>query len=505
MRFSDDFEVPIEVFLKEGKRVVVLGKSGSGKTNFLFLVLEEWLKAGLPMVVIDVEGDFADANIGVFTASAREGADFPLTADNAGRLAEVIYEHRLSAIIDTSDHPIAQQETIWAQFLSAFWNKVLLSKSNPPFGLMIDEAKLFIPQGKKTEVSPIMNDMAARCRKRNMTLFAATQRTQYIDKDTLTQASMFVTHRVMTKHDVTVVNDLLPNDMRRDALRRMRKFLPGEAYVFGDPEFIGYENEVIQMRARYSQMGQGDTENPIELVTAGKVDDDLREVLKGIVDSGDIPEADETDRLRAQVESLEQALADAQQESYEQAEAYEAQIGELVTAHAAEVAGLKQQIEMLSKLTVTGEGSAPQVADVETINAGRLVVGQNGHHPVQGVLQLPEGNGALALEREKNRQDKQFKALLRDIKDMPKAYQRVIGYLTEKEGHKLTNAEIARALDISPATVRYKPLEELGVVASGRQGRVKVYWSKVGQMADEKFAHLPKADVVDGVLAAVPV
>lgn len=36
-----------------GQRFAVLGKSGSGKTNTLYVLAEEWLRAGWPFTAID--------------------------------------------------------------------------------------------------------------------------------------------------------------------------------------------------------------------------------------------------------------------------------------------------------------------------------------------------------------------------------------------------------------------------------------------------------------------
>jgi len=74
-----------------GRCVAVLGISGSGKTNTAAVLVEELLSSGVPMTIVDIEGEYwgLKEKYEVLVAGRSEHADVEFDAAHAGSLAEL--------------------------------------------------------------------------------------------------------------------------------------------------------------------------------------------------------------------------------------------------------------------------------------------------------------------------------------------------------------------------------------------------------------------------------
>ncbi|HEX7766050.1 MAG TPA: hypothetical protein VF443_05015, partial [Nitrospira sp.] len=137
----------------EGLRGTLLGKSGSGKTHSLFVLAEESLAQGWPLVIVDPMNNFRHLRklpYPVIVAGKRPSAEVQLTVENAATLGEWFFRQRVSIVIDTSMYKPGEDMKVVAAFLQSFWRLVLEQDENAvlqPYAIIIDEAQLFVPQG----------------------------------------------------------------------------------------------------------------------------------------------------------------------------------------------------------------------------------------------------------------------------------------------------------------------------------------------------------------------
>lgn len=240
LQLGEDWALPIDALI--GKRVAVLGKSGSGKTNTLAILAAALLGAGVPVIVVDAMGQFAGLRqvAPVLVAGADEGADVPLTANTAGRLARIVFANRLSVVLDSSSLPAAQEVPTIAAFLNTYWD--LVRRQNPqaglsPWALIIDEAQHYIPESRQVATSDTLIDIAKRGRHRKLTLLLATQRVASARKDVLTQCNLILSHRVMMGADVEFLGEVLPVS-KKEIGTLMRGFPTGRAILVGEAELL---------------------------------------------------------------------------------------------------------------------------------------------------------------------------------------------------------------------------------------------------------------------------
>lgn len=320
MRLGDDFEINIgKAQAKgEGLRFSVLGKSGSGKTNTLFVIAEEMLAAGFPLLVIDPMNCFRHLRslpYPVIVAGPRPSADVRLTLDNAPALAEWFFKERVSLVIDTGMYEPGQDVEIVAAFLERFWRLILTQDEDTalqPYAILLDEAHEFIPQGKGTQAATILKDIGKRGRQMNVWVFTATQRAASMDKNFLTQVNGIIALRVSLGLDTAVVAAGM-SASEKTIVGIMRKLETGQALVIGDSELIDCGDEdykiaqVRQTNVVYTRKAV--TADDEAAPSARVIDASTLEALRSAMD---VPEqsirlapAEEIIRLKRRVAELE--------------------------------------------------------------------------------------------------------------------------------------------------------------------------------------------------------
>ena len=81
-----DIALETEVFV--GRSVAVLGITGSGKTNTAAVLIEELLTQGLPMTIVDIEGEYwgLKESYDLLIVGRSEHAELEIGPENAAQL-----------------------------------------------------------------------------------------------------------------------------------------------------------------------------------------------------------------------------------------------------------------------------------------------------------------------------------------------------------------------------------------------------------------------------------
>lgn len=210
LQVSEDLTLPLELVTQTQ---VILAKKGAGKTYTAAVEIEEALKHGTPVVILDPTGAWwglkssADGTKPGFPIAVFGGehADIPLEESAGEVVATAIVEQQFSAVIDLSLFRKAQMHRFLVPFLETLYrinrNSLLL---------VVDEADFAAPQkpfGEEARTLGAMQDIVRRGRIRGLGCVMITQRPQVLNKDVLTQADMLVALRMNHPKDLGAVKE----------------------------------------------------------------------------------------------------------------------------------------------------------------------------------------------------------------------------------------------------------------------------------------------------------
>lgn len=252
LRIGEEYRLNLSQFARTGLRVGVWASSGRGKSYGVGVFCEELLASGVPVVAIDPESE-------LYTLRERfrvlvlggPRADLPLPAGRASIrlvLSEAI-QQRLGLVVDLSDLPTSKgQQEAARPWLEELW--VLLSEQRQPTALVVEEVHLFAPQSGSATTAEIMQRFAKQGRKRGVLLVAASQRTQAVSKEFMSQLNFpciggFEAHRdyeavkaVVDGQPFETFRTLEPGRFYLSAARRFERWRPRLTSHGGDaPEW----------------------------------------------------------------------------------------------------------------------------------------------------------------------------------------------------------------------------------------------------------------------------
>jgi uncharacterized protein len=196
------------------QHIAVLGKTGSGKSYAVRgAAVEPLLDDGARVCVVDPTG--AWHGLRSSASGTRAGypvvifggnhADLPLDGAHGEAIAEVIGTSSTPSILDTSLMKVGERTRFFADFADA-----ILRKNKGPLHLVIDEAHLFMPQGKVNDPQSgamlhAANNMVSLGRSRGLRIILITQRPAKLHKDSLTQAETLIALRLIAPQDRAAV------------------------------------------------------------------------------------------------------------------------------------------------------------------------------------------------------------------------------------------------------------------------------------------------------------
>jgi uncharacterized protein len=239
LHLSKDLGLPVEAVTQT---FAILAKRGAGKTYTAAVMVEEMLKAGLQLVVVDPVGvwwglrssaDGEHEGLPMVIMGGEHG-DLPLDVGAGEIIADVVAEEGLSVVLDLSLFRKGEQ----MRFITPFAER-LYHKNRQPVHLVLDEADAFAPQrpikGQERLLGAI-EDLVRRGRARGIGVTLVTQRAAVLNKDVLTQAEVLVALRTIAPQDRDAIDAWIRvhgTPEQRDELMTSLPSLPvGTAWVW---------------------------------------------------------------------------------------------------------------------------------------------------------------------------------------------------------------------------------------------------------------------------------
>lgn len=238
------------------QHVILLGKTRSGKSSTMRLLVERLLDEQKPVCIIDPKGDWwglkssstgkrAGYPVVIFGG---DHADVPLNVHAAAHVAELVATGNRPCIIDLGGWLVSDRTKFFIAFASA-----LFRKTRGPRYLVIDEVHNFAPQGKVLDPDAgkmlhWANRLASEGAGKGITLISASQRPQKVHKDYVTSHETLIAKRVIHPLDRNAVKEWIDGcgdpAMGKEVIGSMAGLSREEGWVWS-PE-IGFGPKLIK-------------------------------------------------------------------------------------------------------------------------------------------------------------------------------------------------------------------------------------------------------------------
>jgi uncharacterized protein len=474
----NEFELQTQTLV--GRSIAVLGITGSGKTNTAAVLIEELLSNDLPLTIVDIEGEYwgLKERFEILVAGRSEHAELAIGPENAGKLAEISLKRGISVILDLSDFTQEESYEFLLEYFKSLWTTS--SAIRRPYQIVLEEAHEFVPQGTGTPLKQILTRIALRGRKRGLGIILMSQRSAKVEKDVLTQTSLLFLHKVVHPIDLKVYKDLipLPASQVEDMVRRLRA---GEAIIV-----YNHEAKIVQLRLRYTfHVGSTPTWTSTAQPKLRKLDAGMLKELQALTVGSDrrAVKDNEQVKLAARVKELEGTVA----------------------LRDAEIQHLQNQVDLLSRLSVSIEGlhnpslfSDPRTLKVDQAMVGRVITRERVAEPNPQPAVTPSHLSKSYIPQDEvsltPAEQRKLSSITQRFQKLPRLQRSILRLLFEHEGTAMTVPMIASWLSLKESTIRNHPpydLMKMKLVTRVRSRRGYKYTSSISSYFQSEF---PKID-----------
>lgn len=245
------------------QHLVVLGKTGAGKSSALRHIVEHLLSHNKRVCIIDIKGDWwglkssADGKSAGFPVIAfgnfREpkATDVPINSKSGEHVAELITSGNRPCIIgfrgwmpaDIAEFWIGTEHNRWNGFASTLFNK-----NEGELYVVISECHNFAPKGKVLDprsgrMLHWTNRLLTEGRGLGMSFLLDSQRPQKVHNDTLTSCETLVAMRVTYPADRDAIEEWIrgcgDESQGKEVLRTLANMERGEAWMWSPENGFG--------------------------------------------------------------------------------------------------------------------------------------------------------------------------------------------------------------------------------------------------------------------------
>ncbi len=280
----------VKLLIKNFGRIFITGKSGSGKSYSMGVLCEEFMRKGIPLVILDRHGEYGslkvaaddspedeprgDAQKSEFVDSIIEFADLSI---NKGGDIDIEYLFSLDAadlvapnlctIINMRGMDLTVQEMVAGKVLKKLY-QASTGRRIPPFYLFLDEAHLFAGK-KQTDTCEVVKLFSQEGRKFGANIVIGTQRPQLLDTTIRAQAGSWIVHNLTDIRDIDVTISSA-EDLTRGNKADISGLEKGEAIICG--EAVKGIPLFVKIRKRVTAHG-GIGFNPLDFLSQQTVEE----------------------------------------------------------------------------------------------------------------------------------------------------------------------------------------------------------------------------------------
>ncbi len=194
-------------------RYGIIGKTGSGKSNSTFVLLENLRKRGQPLIVLDHKGEYQNLpNVQNIRASEYQAGTLPMRLRNSNA----------SIVVDLRGHRAIKR------WVGNFINACLNIPRKYPILIAIEEAHNYCPQrGKMIDSKMAITNLASEGRSKGYGFALISQNLAKLDKEAIKQCDFLYIHRHTFKNDISYLAELIGDEQ----VLKVKGLADGE-YIF---------------------------------------------------------------------------------------------------------------------------------------------------------------------------------------------------------------------------------------------------------------------------------
>jgi hypothetical protein len=371
LRIAEDLALPVDVVTQP---IAILARRGAGKTYTAAVLVEEVVRAKVPVVVLDptgawwglrssVDGEKPGLPVVIFGG---DHGDVPLEPTAGRVIADVVLDHPGAYVVDLSGFESKAAEQ---RFAGDFLERLYRGKKREtgPLLLVVDEADVFAPQRPgpdQTRTLGALESIVRRGRIKGLGDLLISQRAAVLNKNVLTQTEVLVAMQTTGPQDRAAIDEWIAGNGSRedrdDVLTSLAALERGEAWVWS-PAFLRMLRRVrIRRRTTFDSSrtpAAGETPSPAPEAFARV---DLAALGERIRDTVEQAKANDPAELRRRIGELEGQLSEKPREVRVP---YETPI--LLNGQLAELGDIAEQLQTVASSIVAAVGrvdAAPRPA-----------------------------------------------------------------------------------------------------------------------------------------------
>lgn len=319
LRIAPGVELPLDLVTQS---IAILARKGAGKTYTGSVIVEEVIRAQLPVVILDPTGawwglrasaDGAKPGLTVVIFGGQH-ADVALERGDGREIASVVIDHPGAYILDLSDLPSkAAEQGFAADFLETLYRSK--RPDTGPLLLVVDEADVFAPQrpgGEQLRTLGALESIVRRGRIKGLGDLLITQRAAVLNKNVLTQTEVLVVMQTTGPQDRAAIREWIDGndveDQAADVVGSLASMHTGDAWIWS-PSFLRMLRRVKIRERRTFDSSRTPSAGEVRITPREFAKVDLDALGKRIAATREKAKANDPAVLRARIAELERDLA----------------------------------------------------------------------------------------------------------------------------------------------------------------------------------------------------
>lgn len=376
--------IPREVL---AQHVAVLGKTRSGKSSVLRLLVEDLLDRKLPVCIVDPKGDWWGLKLAAdgkgpgysVVIFGGEHGDVPINESNGAAIAELFATGNRPCLIDLGGWMVGPRTRFWIDFASTLFK---LTKGQR--WLVVDEFHNFAPKGKieSPEAGKMLhwsNRLASEGLGKGLVMPFASQRPQKVHNDSLTSAETLIAMRVLHPSDRNAVSDWIKGCGDSDGsqvLNSLAQMERGEGWAWSPEIGFGPKRVKFPMFKTYDSFRAQTVEDAKRITGWAEVDlDEVRGKFAATIEKAKAEDPKELKRQLAEkdkrireLERIKPAAAPAAKEKLVEVAVFPQELDDILVRSGIQIAQALGELErghkdllLLRKMAtkINGNGHRP--------------------------------------------------------------------------------------------------------------------------------------------------